>query len=59
MSEKDEANLFAILDSAEKVIRFSGDFENADSLYSDERSFDAILMNFMVVGEAVAKLMIR
>ncbi|MDX1912813.1 MAG: HepT-like ribonuclease domain-containing protein [Saprospiraceae bacterium] len=56
MSEKDEANLLAIIDSAEKILRFSGEFVDADSLYADERSFDAVLMNFVIIGETVTKL---
>lgn len=56
MSEKDEANLFSMLDSASKILRFSEGFEDADKLYKDERSFDAILMNFVVIGETVTKL---
>lgn len=38
MSEKDEANLLAILDSAEKIIRFSEAFLDADDFYGDEKS---------------------
>jgi uncharacterized protein with HEPN domain len=56
MLEKDEANLLAIVDSAEKILRYSENFTDADDLYHDERSFDAVLMNFMIVGEAVTKL---
>ena len=56
MSEKDEANLLAMLDSAGKIIRFSEEFEDADALYGDEKTFDAVLMNFVVIGETVSKL---
>lgn len=56
MSEKDEANLLAILDAAGKILRFSEEFNSADEFYKDEKSFDATMMNFVVVGESVAKL---
>ncbi len=56
MSEKDEANLRAIIDAAGKVIRFSEEFYDADEFYKDEKSFDAAMMNFVVIGESVAKL---
>lgn len=56
MSEKDEANLLAMKDAAEKILRFSNDFENADDFYGDVKSFDATLMNFLVLGEAVSKI---
>lgn len=56
MSEKDEANLLAMKDAAEKILRYSKDFNNADDFYGDAKSFDATLMNFLVIGETVAKL---
>ena len=56
MSEKDEANLSAIIDAAGKVIRFSEEFNNADEFYKDDKSFDAVMMNFVVIGESVTKL---
>ncbi len=56
MSEKDEANLLAIVDSAQKILRFSEEFHDADDFYNDEKSFDATMMNFVVIGEAVTKL---
>lgn len=56
MSEKDEANLLAILDCAEKILRFSEVFRDADDFHEDEKSFDATMMNFVVVGETVGKL---
>ncbi len=30
--------------------------EDAESLYTDVKTFDAVLMNFTVIGESVAKL---
>ena len=56
MSEKDQANPLAILDSANKVLRFTQDTLDADAFYSDTKTFDAVLMNFVVIGESVAKL---
>lgn len=56
MSDKDVANLLAIIDSAEKILRFSEGFHDADDFYSDDKSFDATMMNFVVMGESVTKL---
>jgi uncharacterized protein with HEPN domain len=56
MSEKDRGNLMAILDSCTKIQKFTKDFWDADAFYSDERSFDAVLMNFVIIGEAVSRL---
>lgn len=56
MSEKDEANLLAMKDAAEKILRYSKGFNNADDFYDDAKSFDATLMNFLVIGETAAKI---
>lgn len=56
MSEKDKANLLAILDSCAKIKRFVDDIWDADAFFKDEKTFDAVLMNFVVIGEAVARL---
>ncbi|MEM6842892.1 MAG: HepT-like ribonuclease domain-containing protein [Bacteroidota bacterium] len=56
MSEKDKGNLLAILDSCTKIQSFVDKLESADSLYNDVKTFDAVLMNFLIIGESVAKL---
>jgi len=56
MSEKDSANLFAILDSCLKIKEFTFDINTADAFYEDSKTFDAVLMNFIVIGEAVVKI---
>ncbi len=56
MSEKDKGNLLAILDSCTKIQSFIDGLKDADSLYADVKTFDAVLMNFIVIGESVAKL---
>ncbi len=56
MSEKDQANLLAIADSAQKILDFTENVSSADEFYVDLKTFDAVLMNFVVIGESVAKL---
>ena len=53
---KDLDCLENILESVEKIELYSTQFKNADNLFEDTKSFDAIMMNFIVVGEMVAKL---
>ncbi len=48
--------MLAIVDSAEKILRFSEEFHDADDFYKDDKSFDATMMNFVVIGETVTKL---
>ena len=56
MSNKDKANLLAILDSSRKINLFVTDHNSGDSLFQDIESFDAVLLNFVVIGEAVNRL---
>jgi uncharacterized protein with HEPN domain len=51
--EKNLLSLRGILDSAEKIINFSRPFLNADEFFTDQKSFDAVCMNFIVIGEMV------
>ena len=53
---KDLDCLGNILESVEKIELYSKQFKNADNLFEDQKSFDAIMMNFIIVGEMVAKL---
>ena len=59
MLEKDKPNLHAILDSCQKIARFTSDLIDADAFFADQESFDAVLMNFILIGEAVSKLSIE
>jgi uncharacterized protein with HEPN domain len=55
-SHKDAACLLNILDSVEKIRKYAGAYKNADELYADSKSFDAVMMNFIVIGEMAEKL---
>jgi uncharacterized protein with HEPN domain len=56
MSEKDIGNLNAILDSCLKIERFTKHLNNADEFFQDEKTFDAVLINFVIIGESVHRL---
>jgi uncharacterized protein with HEPN domain len=56
MSEKDKANLLAIIDSCLKIEKFVHDIWDTDAFFADEKTFDAVLMNFVIIGEAVGRL---
>ncbi len=58
MYEKDKANLLALLDSAEKIIVYTEKTVNPDDFVNNTLVFDAVLMNFIVIGETVNKLSI-
>jgi uncharacterized protein with HEPN domain len=56
MSEKDYGNLLAIIDASEKTLKYTSQLLDADMFYLDEKTFDAVLMNFVIIGESVARL---
>lgn len=56
ISHKDFACLLNILESISKIKQYSDPFNDADSFYSDSKSFDAVMMNFVVVGEMAEKI---
>lgn len=45
-----------ILDSIHKIKLYTQQFNDADALYKDSKSFDAVMMNFIVIGEMADKL---
>ena len=56
LSERDELNLRAILESIQKIQTFTNSVRNTKDFYEDERTFDAVLMNFVIIGECVSRL---
>jgi uncharacterized protein with HEPN domain len=55
-SHKDFSCILNILDSIKRIQQYSSKFANADDFYADTLSFDASMMNFIVIGEMVDKL---
>lgn len=45
-----------MLETIEKIIRYTSDYKTAEELYQNERDFDAAMMNFIIIGEEVGKL---
>jgi len=55
-SHKDFSCILNMLDSIKRIQQYSCKLTNADDFYSDTLSFDASMMNFIVIGEMVDKL---
>jgi len=53
---KVKLSLLSILEAIEKIENYTKEFDNADDFYHDEKSFDATMMQFMVIGEMISKL---
>lgn len=45
-----------MLETIEKIIRYTSGYNSAEELYQNDRDFDAAMMNFIVIGELVGKL---
>ena len=56
MSEKDVLSLLAMLESIEKIEKITATIKSPEEFENDFRSFDACLLNFIVIGEAVANI---
>lgn len=56
MLNKDKQILESMLEAMDKIFQYTSEFNSADGLYEDEKSFDAALMNFVVLGELTEKL---
>ena len=53
---KDLLTLLSIQEAIDKIESFAAPFSDADFFYENKVHFDAVLMNFVVIGEAVDKL---
>lgn len=56
MPDKDKLNILSINYAIEKIFNYSRSYSNADDFYKNQRDFDAAMMNFIVIGEMVARL---
>lgn len=56
MFDKDKGYLLAILDSVLKINKFTSDIWDSEQMHKNELIFDAVLMNFIIIGESVSKL---
>ena len=53
---KDILSLEGILEAAEKIRNFTSPFSTPDDLFGDQKSFDAVCMNFIVIGEMTERI---
>jgi len=56
MSHNPKFGLLALLESIDKIKIYSQEFSNADDFYHDQKSFDACMMQFVVIGEVISRL---
>ncbi len=56
MHNKDYYIILSMLETIEKIFRYTKDYNSPEELYKIDRDFDAAMMNFIVLGENVGKL---
>jgi uncharacterized protein with HEPN domain len=56
LSEKDIINLQAIADSVRKIENFVIGIVDSEQFRKDEKTFDSVLVNFVIIGESVERL---
>jgi uncharacterized protein with HEPN domain len=56
MHTKDYYLLLSVLDTIEKIERYSSGYTTPVEFYKNDRDFDVVMMNFIVIGEVVGKL---
>ena len=49
-------NLLSIIEAIKKIEEYSGEFKDAESFYHDSKSFDATMMQFIIIGEMIDKI---
>ena len=56
MSIKIRFELESLLEAIEKIELYSSEFSDAETFYHDQKSFDASMMQFIVIGESISRL---
>ncbi len=56
MSTKIKFELMSLVEAIDKIALYSQGFSNSDDFYHDQKSFDASMMQFIVIGEAISRL---
>ena len=59
MSEKDSLCLTAILEAISKITHFTSSISDPDTFFQDAKTFDATMMNFIIIGEMVDRISIE
>lgn len=56
MLTKDQYCLDSVLESIDKILIYTKGFNNPDQFNNDYQAFDAVMMNFVIIGETVSKV---
>lgn len=53
---KTKLSLLSIIEAIDKVSLYTNDFDDGEDFYHDQKSFDATMMQFIIIGEMISKL---
>lgn len=53
MHNKNHYILLSMLGTIDKILRYTNTYQTAEDLYENDRDYDAVMMNFVVLGEEV------
>ena len=53
MHNKDYYILLSMLETIEKIMRYTSDYQSAEELYHNDRDFDAAMMNFIIISASM------
>lgn len=56
MPKRNKLALMSMIEAIEKIERFTSDLSSWQNLKNDEETFDACMMNFVIIGESVLRL---
>lgn len=56
MSNKTNLELLSLIEAIDKINLYSQEFSGGDDFYHDSKSFDASMMQFVVIGEVISRL---
>ena len=49
-------SLLSIIEAIDKIELYTKEFDDSESFYYDQKSFDATMMQFIIIGEMISKL---
>lgn len=49
-------HLETLIETIDKIEEYSNEFDDAEEFYHDSKSFDATMMQFVIIGETISRL---
>ncbi len=59
MPDRDRMGIDSMLEAIDKILEFTKGFTSADEFFCDSKSFDATMMNFIVIGEMIDRISLK